>query len=443
MGRPLFRLITAMSPENRDIKLGMSTVFDWSVWRSNESYTKRTLKTLNQEKIRFQTEYTNIAATFDTIVAFLQSALPDEKLLCPQTYRDILKENPKNINALADMITANLVSTSEKRKHIMAFSKDLTDDHRHDIIGKACLELGMALVECDEFIDFEQMFTQRDRNEPMLGDLAQAIEEIDGRMMMHLQYQSKNYLELPIADVYASLFSSTHLSIARDRKMKAVLYLSEGLARIGRNLQNDELLIWKYYLAKAYRLLLSKSKQTGFELRLHRKWRLKAMQLFYDVINGIDQMTTDSESKQEILTTTKARSYVNIGEIIQQLPQGEDTSYYYSYFQDPEFRTLLETSPLQAFEVAASIRPNDTYVLVHYAIHLVHYTKDVHKDSDQARDNNEKAISMLNNAIEQDEEYCVAHAVRMTALKKVYSINYQNRRRENRDFTLLKLAEKE
>ena len=241
--------------------------------------------------------------------------------------------------------------------------------------------------------------------------------------------------------MYASLFSSTHLSIARDRKMKAVLYLSEGLERQGRNLQNDELLIWKYYLAKAHKLLVSKSKQTCFEIHIHKKWRLKAMELFYDVINGIDQMKTDSKSKQEILTSMKARSYVNIGEIIQQLPQGEDTSYYNSYFQDTEFRTKLETSPSHAFEVAALIRPDDVSVLVHYAMHFVHYTKDVHKDSDQLRTNTEKALRMLDDAIKQDEEHCMAHAVRMTTLRKKYSTYYHDKSQDNID--LLELAEKD
>ena len=433
-----------MPPEKRDIELGMSAVFDWSVWRSNESYTKRTLKTLKQEKIRFQTEYSNIAAAFETIEAFLQSALPEERLHCPQTYRVILKENPKNINALADMITANLISTSEKLNHISEFSKNLVDDKRHEIIGMACLELGMALVECDEIVDFEQMFTQRDRNEPIkqtLGDSVPIIEEIDSRMIKHLQYESKNDLELPTADAYATLFSSTRISIVRDRNLKAVLYLSEGLERHGSNLQNDELLIWKYYLAKAYRQLVSKSRNTGFEKHLHKEWRLKAMQLFYDVINGTDQMTTLSESKQEILTSVKARSYVNIGEIIQQIPQGEDTNYYFSYFQDTEFRTKLEMSPSNAFEVAKSIRHDDIYVLVHYAIHLVHYTKDLYKDSVQQEHNIEKAIGMLTDAIEQDEDYCMAHAVRMKAVTDLYSINYHSKSRENNN--LLKLAEKD
>ena len=178
-----------MPLEKRDIELGMSAVFDWSVWRSNESYTKRALKTLKQEKCRFQIEYKNIAAAFETLVAFLQSALPEERLNCLNKYRGILKENPKSINALADMIHSNLVSTSEKQKHIFGFSKNLVDDKRHEIIGMACLELGMALVKCDEIVDFEQMFTQRDRNESIkqtLGDSAQIIEEIDGEMMKHL-----------------------------------------------------------------------------------------------------------------------------------------------------------------------------------------------------------------------------------------------------------------
>ena len=151
--------------ENREIKLGLSSVFDWSVWRSNELHTKRTLNTIQKEKSRFHSEYTNVTTALDTIIAFLQSALLEERLHCPKTHKSILDEDPKHINALTDMTSAHLASKSEKLKHVSAFSKDPKDPERHYIIGKACLELGMALVEFEEIVDFEQLYTQRDRNE--------------------------------------------------------------------------------------------------------------------------------------------------------------------------------------------------------------------------------------------------------------------------------------
>ena len=228
----------------------------------------------------------------------------------------------------------------------------------------------MALVEFDEIVDFEQMYSQRDSNEPFKkksGDSAQFVVEVHRALMKHLQFESKNDLELPIAEAYASLFTSTHTTITRDRKMKAVLYLSEGLTRIGGDLHEDELLIWKYFLAKAYKRLVLKSHQTGFEKHLHKKWRAKAIQLFYEVIRGTDQMTMLNENKKEILKTNKARSYVNIGHILQHLPQGEDKSYYCSFIQHAEFGKLLET-PSIAFEIGKSIQSDDISVLVYYEI---------------------------------------------------------------------------
>ena len=99
-----------MPLENREIKLGLSSVFDWSVWRSNESHTKRTLNTIQKEKSRFHSEYINVTTALDTIIAFLQSTLLEERLHCPKTYKSILDEDPKHLNALTDMITSHLTS---------------------------------------------------------------------------------------------------------------------------------------------------------------------------------------------------------------------------------------------------------------------------------------------------------------------------------------------
>ena len=223
--------------------------------------------------------------------------------------------------------------------------------------------------------------------------------------------------------------------------MKAVLYLSEGLTRIGGDLHEDELLIWKYFLAKAYKLLVLKSHQTGFEMHLHNKWKVKAIQVLYDVIYGSDQMTMLNENKKEILKTNKARSYVNIGEILQRLPQGEDKSYLYSCIQDAEFCELIEESSLRAFETAKSIRPDDISVLVHYGNYLVHYTQGEKKDLDQEQRDIEKAIGMLSDAIEKDEGHWLAHVIRMTARKKMYTLTSRNHSRPN--IELLKDAEKD
>ena len=414
----LSRYRLAMSLERCCIKLGLSSVFEWSNWRYNELHTKRTLNTIQKETNRFKSEYINVTEAFDTITAFLQSALPEKRFQRSNTYRIILKKNPKHINALIDMFDANLASMSEKQKHATAFTKDLTDQERKFIIGKACLELGMALVEVEQIIDFEHTYTQIDRNMSVRQNLegpVQCLQEIDPRLINHLQFESENELELPMADTYATLFTSTQTSIMRDREIEAVIYLSEGLTRIGADLSEDELLIWKYFLARAYTLLVFKSHKIGFEMHLHNEWRIKAIKLFNDVIHGSDSGLNDD--KTEILKTNKARSYTNIGEILHQIPKRED---YLSCLQ------YVEMSPILAFETAKSIRPDDSFVLVHYGNYLVYNTQGVKKGSDLEQSNIETALDMLSAALKQDEGHWFAHSLQITALKKLYTITTRN-----------------
>ena len=415
-----------MSHERRYIRLGLSSVFEWSVWRFNESHTKRTLERIQKEKDRFNSKYIRVTAAFDTIITFLQSALPEERFQHLNTYSQILKKNPKHLNVFIDMIVENLTSTSIKKKHATALIKDLTDQEMNSIVGNACLELGMAYVEVHDIIDFEHMFTQIDRNMPVRqkSDASiQCLEEIDPRLKEHLHFKSKNDLELPMTDTYGKLFTLTHASKIRDRKMEAVIYLSEGLTRVSGELSKNELLIWKYFLAKAYSSLLFKSHQTGFEKHLHKKWRIKAMQLFYEVINGSDAIHDDDET----LNTNKARSYTYIGKLLHQIAQREDKGYIKDIcnsIHDAELKQLLEKSPLDAFEAAKSIRPNDISVLVHFGNYLVNYKQSEQRDEEE--DNIDKALVMLSAVIKQDEDNGLARAIRMTARKKKYTITTQN-----------------
>ena len=434
-----------MTHEKRDIKLGLSSFFDWSVWRSNESRTEKALSIIQKEQKRFQSEYKNVTTAFDNIIAFLQSALPEKRLVCLKSYRKIFETNPKNPNALIDLIIANIASNSEKQKHIFAFTEALTDGDRRYNIGKACLELGLALEQLDQTVDFEQMYSQMDRNMPFrqkYRTFLKCVEEIDPKLVQHLHFEhfeSENELELLGSDTYSTLFTWTPMSIIRDTKKGAVLYLSEGLKRIGEHLPQDELLIWKYFLANAYRLLVNRSHQTGFEMHLHKKWRMKAIQLFYEVIRGTDLMI--NEHKKEILETNKARSYANIGEIVYTLPQKEDRSYYLSCIPEVDFCEMLENSALPAFETARSIRPDDITVLVRYGKFLLHYRPDVQRDPEQEQNDLDKALDMFSDAIKQDEGYWLAHALRMTAYKRKYQL--EGAKRSNNSITLLENAEKD
>ena len=403
--------------------------------------TARTLNIFTKEQSRFHSEYENVSAAYDTAIAFLQSALPEKRLECTKKYRSILESNPTHLNALTDMITSNLVSDLEQEKHVSAFTRGLNHDEMYILVGKACLELGLALVELEQIVDFAQTYDQLHKNVPFSRQSrnpVQHVEEIDKWLRNHLQFQLKNEQEFLTASTYATLFTSTHASIMRDRKMQAVLYLSEGIQRVGDNLSKDELLVWKYFLARAYKLLLFKSHQTGFEKHLHKKWRMKAIHLFYDVIHGTDRIL--NENKKEILTTHKARSYVNIGEILHKLPQTEDKSYYRECIQDDNFSKLLET-PSLAFKMAQSMQPDDITVLVRFGKCLLGYTPGTTKTPDQEKTDIDKALALLSDAIKQDEGYWLAHAVRMHALKKKFKIT--NQKHNPADLDLLKDAERD
>ena len=410
-----------MASEHRDIKLGLSSVFDLSVWRANERHTKRTLNTFSKEQSRIHSEYENVSAAYDTVIAFLQSALPEKRLECMQKFRSILESNPKHLNALTDMINSKLVSESEIQKYVSAFTNKLNHNEMHIIVGKACLERGMALVELEQIFDFEQTYDQPDKNVPFIQksrNPVQHVEEINNRLRSHLQFEIKNEQEVQIADTYATVFTWMHASIIRDRKMQAVRYLSEGIKRVGDTLSEDELLIWKYYLAKAYKQLQFISHQTGFEKHLHKQWTMKAIQIFYDVIKCSERML--NETKKGILTTYTARSYVYIGEILHKLSQTEDRSYYCTSIQDPDFDKLLDT-PSLAFKRAKSMQPDDITVLVRYAKYLLEYPSGAWTTSKKIKHIN-KVLDLLSDAFKQDEKYWFANSVRMTALRKKYMI---------------------
>ena len=432
----LSRYSLTMSLERRYIRLGMSSVFQLPVWRFNELHTKRTLDTIPKEKGRFNAEYHTVTAAFNAIETFLQSTLSGQRFQSVNAYRNLLKKDPKHVNALVDLMAANLSSKSEKQKLSDALKKDISDKQRNLMVGKACLELGMALVEVGQISDFEQTYnSQIDRNMPVIQKPETSLEhlnEIDPLLINHLQFQSENEIERLMADTYATLFTSSQTSVMRDRIMEAVMYLEEGLTRIGTDLPEDELLVWKYYLARAYKSLVFKSHKTGFEVHLHNTWRIRAIKLFYNVIHGSDSNLNDV--RKEILKTNKARSYVYLGEILHQKAKTEDKECWLNCVQDAEFLELLdkdaefgelieksEKSTLFAFNIAEELCPDDTVVLVHYGNYLVNYAHVTQKDSDQEHDT-DKAISMLSSAIEKDSNNWLAHAIRMTARKNLYTI---------------------
>lgn len=441
-----------MATEHRDIKLGLSSVFDWSVWRANEKHTERTLNTFTKKQSQFHSEYENISAAYDTVIAFLLSALPEKKLECMRKFRSILESNPKHLNALTFMMNSKMVSESEKKEYVSAFTKGVDHAERHIIVGKACLELGMALVELEQIVDFEQTYDQLDKNvlfSQKSRNPVYHIEEIDNQLRSHLQFEKKNEQKFQIADTYAKLFTWTQSSIMRDRQMQAVRYLSEGINRVEDTLSEDELLVWKYYLAKAYKQLQFKSHRTGFEKHLHKQWTMKATQIFFDVIIGTDRVLNDpdqvlNENKKGILTTNKARCCVYIGEILHNLPQTEDRSKYCKCIQDPrrsdKIDVLLDT-PSVAFEMAKSMQPDDITVLVRYGKYLLGYTRGTTKTPCQEESDVDMAIDMLSMAIKQDEGYWFAHSVRMSALKKKYKI--KNHKHNPANIALLQDAERD
>ena len=404
------------------IKLGLTSIFDRSVWRSNKSRTERTLMMIQKEQDRFYSEYNNVTAAFENIKAFLQSALPEKRIEYLKTYRSVLKTNPKNVNALLDYFVTGKASRSETQKLICDFSENLTHDERHDVVGKACLEIGLALVQLDQLVDFEQIDGKMPVQEEY-GTFLQRIEEVDPQFKNHLQFESENELDLTCSDSYSNLFASTSVTVIRNTKRDAVLYLSEGLQRIGEHLSQDESLIWKYYLAKAYKLLVTKSYQTGFEIHQHNKWRVKAVQLFYEVILGSDSGLQDL---RKILETNKAKSYAYIGQMVSTT---EDSSCYQSSIPDNDSEILK--NPGHAFDIAMKISPNDYTVLVRYASFLLLPRPDANKQLD-------KAIDYLSRAIQGYEGHWFAHELRMTAYKRKYQCEA-----ENKCITLLKKAEKD
>lgn len=422
-----------MEEEARRIKLGLASFLDRTVWKSNAYFTDQTRDRIVKEQ-QLYSKYQCLTSAFENIKAFLESAVSHKRVACLFTYRQILKNDPTNLNALLGFNAVSTSSNTEKQSKISACSARLqTEVDRNIAVGKACLEIGFAMVQLNQQFDCEHMRTKISNVQSSNDAYVQhSVQEIRSDLLQHLRFESENDMELPYTKRYSTMFTWNSSAAIHDTNKDAVLYLTEGLLRDS-SLCEKEALIWKFFLAKAMTRLVSKARHTALQ-NLQAKWIKKTISLFYEVIHGNE------------LAILQAKSYAYIGQIVStrhKLNEAENLCNFSDIKEQEEsFKDILE-NPAYAFRIADSIYPNDNTVLVRLGAYRIALTKS----GVQAQQELDKAIDVLTCAIDMYPGYWFAHECRMTACKRKYDIQFQEATKKKNytdlDYGLLEVAKKD